>query len=175
VIGRHHNRQSPIANHQFADGLMRRLAIFISTCGYVGYAPVAPGTFGSAAGLAVFFAVRSTGSSFAEIAAIVVLFAVGIWAGTVAEHHFGGVDPGPIVLDEVVGMLITLFLLPVNGLGAFIGFLVFRVLDVIKPFPSASFEKLPGGLGVMADDAMAAIYGNLMMWGLMFVMPGLRA
>jgi phosphatidylglycerophosphatase A len=150
---------------------MRRLALFISTFGYVGYAPVAPGTFGSAAGLAVFYAVRSTGSLPVELTAIVVLFAIGIWSGTVAEHHFGGVDPGPIVLDEVVGMLITLCLLPVNGLGAFVGFLIFRVLDVIKPFPSARFEKLPGGLGVMADDGMAAIYGNLIMRALIFVAP----
>jgi phosphatidylglycerophosphatase A len=151
---------------------MRRLALFISTFGYVGYAPLAPGTFGSAAGLAVFYAVRSTGSVAVEIGAIAALFAIGIWAGTVAEHHFGGVDPGPIVLDEVVGMLITLCLLPVNLAGAIAGFVVFRVLDVIKPFPSARFEKLPGGLGVMADDGMAAIYGNLVMRGLIAVTPG---
>src|SRR5919108_1224593 len=98
---------------------MRRLALLVSTFGYIGYAPVAPGTFGSAAGLAVFYAVRSTGSAAVEVGTIAALFALGIWAGTVAEHHFGGVDPGPIVLDEVVGMLITLFLLPVNGMGAF--------------------------------------------------------
>jgi phosphatidylglycerophosphatase A len=107
-----------------------------------------------------------------EIATIVVLFAIGIWAGTVAEHHFGGVDPGPIVLDEVVGMLITLLLLPVNATGAIVGFVVFRILDVIKPFPSARFEKLPGGLGVMADDGMAALYGNLVMRVLMAIAPG---
>jgi phosphatidylglycerophosphatase A len=151
---------------------MRRLALLISTFGYVGYAPVAPGTFGSAAGLCVFYAVRLTGSAAVEVGAIVLLFAIGIWAGTVAEHHFGGTDPGPIVLDEVVGMLITLFLLPVNVAGAVVAFFVFRVLDVIKPFPSARFEKLPGGLGVMADDGMAAIYGNLTMRGLMLVAPG---
>lgn len=151
---------------------MRRLALFISTFGYIGYAPVAPGTFGSAAGLAVFFAVRSTGSTAVEIGIIAVLFAIGIWAGTIAEHHFGGVDPGPIVLDEVVGMLITLCLLPVNGIGVFVGFLVFRLLDVVKPFPSARFEKLPGGLGVMADDGMAAIYGNLAMQGAIWLLPG---
>jgi phosphatidylglycerophosphatase A len=151
---------------------MRRLALFISTCGYVGYAPFAPGTFGSAAGLAVFYVVRSTGSTVVELLAIVLLFAIGIWSGTAAEHHFGGVDPGPIVLDEVVGMLITLALLPVSPMGAFVGFVVFRVLDVIKPFPSARFEKLPGGLGVMADDGMAAIYGNLVMRALMAIAPG---
>ena len=151
---------------------MRRLALFISTVGYVGYAPFAPGTFGSAAGLAVFFAVRTSQSAVLELAVIAILFAVGIWSGTVAERHFGGVDPGPIVLDEVVGMLITLCLLPVNTAGAIAGFFVFRVLDVIKPFPSARFEKLPGGLGVMADDGMAAIYGNLAMRGLIFAAPG---
>ena len=151
---------------------MPRLGLFLATCGYLGYVPVAPGTFGSAAGLLVFLAVRSTGSIAVEIAVIVVLFAVGVWSGTVAEHHFGGVDPGPIVLDEVVGMLITLALLPVNLTGALVGFVVFRVLDVVKPWPSAQFEKLPGGLGVMADDGMAAIYWNLIMRGLVAVAPG---
>jgi phosphatidylglycerophosphatase A len=119
----------------------------------------------------VFYAVRSTGSVAVELAVIAFLFAIGIWSGTVAEHHFGGVDPGPIVMDEVVGMLITLALLPVTLTGAIVGFLVFRVLDVMKPWPSAGFEKLPGGLGVMADDGMAAIYGNLVMRGLIAVAP----
>ena len=151
---------------------MRRLGLVIATCGYIGYVPVAPGTFGSAAGLALFFLIRSTGSASVEAAAIVVLFALGIWSGTVAEHHFGGVDPAPVVMDEVVGMLITLAFVPVNATGALVGFLVFRVLDVFKPWPSAQFEQLPGGLGVMADDGMAAIYGNVVMRGLIWVMPG---
>ena len=151
---------------------MQRLGLFIATCGYLGYVPIAPGTFGSAAGLLVFAAVRSTGSVAVELAAIALIFAVGLWAGTVAEHHFGGIDPGPVVLDEVLGMLMTLALLPVNLTGAFVGFLVFRVLDVLKPWPSARFEKLPGGLGVMADDGMAAIYGNLLMRGFILLFPG---
>jgi phosphatidylglycerophosphatase A len=150
---------------------MRRLGVFIATCGYLGYVPVAPGTFGSAAGLAVFYAVRSTGSTGVELVVIAALFAIGIWSGTQAEHHFGGVDPSPVVMDEVVGMLITLALIPVNLTGAIVGFVVFRVLDVIKPWPSAGFEKLPGGLGVMADDGMAAVYGNLIMWGLIWLLP----
>jgi phosphatidylglycerophosphatase A len=150
---------------------MHRLGLLLATCGYIGYVPFAPGTFGSAAGLALFFAVRATGSVGVELAVIALLFAVGIWSGTVAEHHFGGIDPGPIVLDEVVGMLITLALLPVNITGAIVGFVVFRILDVLKPWPSARFETLPGGLGVMADDGMAAIYGNLIMRGLLAVAP----
>ena len=150
---------------------MRRLGLFIATCGYIGYAPIAPGTFGSAVGLIVFAAVRSSGSYAVEAAVIVVLFLIGVWSGTEAEHHFGGVDPAPVVMDEVVGMLITLAFLPVNWVGALVGFLVFRLLDVIKPWPAAGFERLPGGLGVMADDGMAAVYGNLVMHGLIAVAP----
>jgi phosphatidylglycerophosphatase A len=151
---------------------MHRVGLFIATCGYLGYVPVAPGTFGSAAGLAVFFLIRSTGSMALEVAAILVLFAIGIWSGTIAEHHFGGIDPAPVVMDEVVGMLITLAFVPVSLTGAIVGFLVFRVLDVFKPWPSARFERLPGGLGVMADDGMAAIYGNAVMHGLIWATPG---
>jgi len=151
--------------------MRRRLGLFIATVGYIGYAPIAPGTFGSAAGLAVFYGVRYLGSSATEIAVIVLLFAIGIWSGTEAEHHFGGVDPGPVVLDEVVGMLVTLALIPVNLGGAIVGFFVFRVLDIVKPWPSAQFEQLPGGLGVMADDGMAALYGNAIMRGLIWLVP----
>jgi len=151
--------------------MRRRLGLFIATVGYIGYAPVAPGTFGSAAGLAVFYLVRAAGSTTVELAAIVAIFAIGIWSGTEAEHHFGGIDPGPVVLDEVLGMLITLALLPVSGWGAFAGFLVFRVLDVIKPWPAGRLEGLPGGLGVMADDAMAAVYGNIVMRALLWAAP----
>ena len=153
---------------------MHRLGLFIATCGYLGYVPIAPGTFGSAAGLAVYVAVRSTGSVAVELAAIVVLFAIGLWSGTVAEHHFGGIDPAPVVMDEVVGMLITLALLPVNVWGAIVGFLVFRAMDVFKPWPARRLESLPGGLGVMADDGMAAIYANLVMRGLIALFPALR-
>ena len=151
---------------------MNRVALFLATCGYLGYVPIAPGTFGSAAGLAVFYAVRSSGSTVVELATIVGLFAIGVWSATAAERHFGGIDPGPVVLDEVVGMLITLALIPVSVTGAIVGFLVFRVLDIVKPWPAAAFERLPGGVGVMADDGMAAIYGNLVMHGLVRLVPG---
>ena len=151
---------------------MRRLGVFVATCGYIGYAPFAPGTFGSAAGLVAFYLVRQTGSVIVELAAIVVVFAVGVWSAHEAERHFGKTDPGPVVIDEVVGMLITLAFLPVNLTGAIAGFLVFRVLDVFKPWPSGRFEHLPGGLGVMADDGMAAIYGNLLMRAFIALAPG---
>jgi phosphatidylglycerophosphatase A len=148
-----------------------RLGLFVATCGYLGYVPVAPGTFGSVAGLIVFAAVRWSGSPALEVAAIILLFVIGVWSSNIAEKHFGGVDPAPVILDEVVGMLITLAFIPVNITGAIVGFLLFRLFDVIKPWPANRLEALHGGLGVMADDAMAAVYGNLVMRLLVFVAP----
>jgi phosphatidylglycerophosphatase A len=68
-------------------------------------------------------------------------------------------------------MLITLFLVPVNWIGMLAGFLVFRALDIVKPFPARSLERLPGGLGIMADDAMAAVYANLMLHAVYVLAP----
>jgi phosphatidylglycerophosphatase A len=149
---------------------MSRLGLVLATCGPVGYVPFAPGTFGSLLGLAVFVAMRATGSSGAEIGLIVILFAAGTWGGTVAERSLGS-DPGPVVIDEVFGMLVTLALLPVTVPGAIVGFILFRILDVFKPWPASRFERLPGGLGIMADDGMAAVYGNLIMRGLIWLAP----
>ena len=150
---------------------MTRLAVFIATVGYCGYFPFAPGTVGSAAGLVVYLLVWWSGSPIVEVGLIAVLFAAGVWAGTTAERYFGGVDPGPIVIDEVVGMLITLAFIPVGLSGAVAGFLLFRVFDVIKPFPARRLEELHGGLGVMADDAMAAVYANLALRLSMWLLP----
>jgi phosphatidylglycerophosphatase A len=149
-----------------------RLAVLLATAGYSGYFPIAPGTVGSAVGLLVYLIVRQSGPVALEIAVIVVLFAAGVWAGTIAEHYFGGIDPGPIVIDEVVGMLITLAFIPVGVTGAIAGFVLFRVFDVIKPFPAGRLERLHGGLGVMADDAMAAVYANLALRFVMWLTPG---
>jgi phosphatidylglycerophosphatase A len=150
---------------------MQRLALVIATCGYVGYVPVAPGTAGSAVGLALLGAVRLTGSVMVEIALLAVVAAAAIWSAGVAERHFGRTDPAPVIIDEVVGMLVTLLLLPVSVTGAGVGFLVFRLLDIVKPWPARGFEALPGGIGVIADDAMAAVYGYLIMRGLIGLAP----
>lgn len=150
---------------------MTRLAVFIATVAYCGYFPIAPGTVGSAAGLLVYLLVWWAESTVVEVGLIVVLFAAGTWAGTTAERYFGGIDPGPIVLDEVVGMLITLAFIPVGLSGAIAGFFLFRVFDVLKPFPARRLESLHGGLGVMADDAMAAIYANLTLRAVLWLAP----
>jgi phosphatidylglycerophosphatase A len=138
---------------------LTRVALLLATTLGVGYVPVAPGTFGSAAGLVLWFALPHT--ILVEAITIVVLFVVGSWSGTVAERHFGKTDPGQVVIDEVMGMIITLFVNPVGWRGAIVGFLLFRLADVVKPYPANRLESLPGGIGVMADDAMAAVYANL--------------
>lgn len=150
---------------------MTRLAVFVATAGYSGYFPFAPGTVGSAVGLVVYLLVWWSRSPILEAALIVVLFAAGTWAGTIAERYFGGIDPGPIVLDEVVGMLITLAFIPVDVSGAIAGFFLFRLFDVLKPFPARRLENLHGGLGVMADDAMAAVYANISLRALIWAVP----
>src|SRR5947208_7827891 len=142
-----------------ASGPRRVLGLAIATVFGVGYAPIAPGTFGSAAGLLVWWLLPA--SPVVQAIAIVAIFAAGSWAGSVAERHFGRSDPGQVVVDEVMGMLITLFLNPVGWAGALVGFLLFRVADIVKPFPANRLERLPGGVGVMADDGMAAVYANL--------------
>jgi phosphatidylglycerophosphatase A len=108
-----------------------------------------------------------------QAGAIVGVFVIGTWSATVAEQQLHTTDPGPVVIDEVLGMLVTLFLNPVSWVGALAGFLLFRIFDVIKPYPANRLERLHGGLGVMADDAMAAIYANLALRGTMMVVATL--
>jgi len=133
----------------------------VATALGVGYVPFAPGTFGSAVGLLLWFVLPS--SPIAQAAAIVVVCVVGSWSGSVAERYFGRVDPGHVVVDEVAGMLVTLFLVPVGWIGAIAGFLLFRISDIIKPYPANRLERLPGGIGIMADDVMAGVYANLVL------------
>jgi len=152
------NRDSGFG-HRTPNPQSRIPALLLSTALGVGYIPVAPGTFGSAAGLLLWALLPS--SPAAQGATIVGLFIVGSWSGGVAEQHFGRPDPGQVVIDEVMGMLITLFLNPVGWAGAALAFLLFRAADIAKPYPANRLERLPGGVGVMADDAMAAIYANL--------------
>jgi phosphatidylglycerophosphatase A len=153
---------------------MIRIALLVCTFGGVGYAPVAPGTFGSAAGIVVFLAVRALGlGPVAETALIAALTVAGGWSGTIAERHFGTTDPGAGVIDEVAGMLLTLYLLPAGWVIVTIGFFLFRALDVFKPFPARRLEQLHGGWGMMADDLMVAVYGNLALRVLLLLVPAL--
>jgi len=151
---------------------VNQLALFIATCAYVGHVPVAPGTFGSAAGVVLLLALRALGSSVLEIAVVLALLALGVWSATIAERASGRVDPGIVVIDEVAGMIVTMLFIPATTFSILAGFLVFRALDILKPWPARRFERLPGGAGIMADDVMAAVYGNLVMHVLVMAIPG---
>ncbi len=141
--------------------IVTTIALAVATVGGVGYVPFAPGTFGSAVGLLAWWLLGP--SAVVQGIAIAGLFAAGVWSGGVCEGHFRRTDPRQVVIDEVMGMLITLFLNPVGWLGALGAFLLFRIADVIKPFPADRLERLHGGVGVMADDGMASIYANLVL------------
>lgn len=141
------------------------VALSLATAFGVGYVPFAPGTFGSAVGLVIWALLPA--STLVHAAAILILFAIGTWSATAVERYFGGTDPGPVVIDEVMGMLLTLFMQPVGWIGAIGGFFLFRAFDVVKPYPADRLEQLPGGFGVMTDDAMAGIYANLVLWGIL--------
>jgi phosphatidylglycerophosphatase A len=146
-------------------------AVFLATVAYCGYFPIAPGTVGSAAGLVVYLLVWWTRSPLLEVALIAVTFAAGTWAATHAERYFGGIDPGPVVIDEVLGMLITLAFIPAGWSAMLAGFVLFRIFDVVKPYPANRLETFHGGFGIMADDAMAGVYANLALRLVMWLLP----
>ena len=150
---------------------MKALSVFVASFGYIGFFPIAPGTAGSFAALALFAFIKWVGMPAIEIAAIVAVFAIGVWAAHGTEIAMGRKDPGVVVIDEVLGMLITLALLPLSLLGIALGFLLFRVLDVIKPYPAAQLEHLHGGLGIMADDAVAGLYAHLVLRACVWMVP----
>jgi phosphatidylglycerophosphatase A len=100
-----------------------------------------------------------------------MVFGVGVWASTRTEVVLGSSDPGPVVIDEVLGMLLTLAWLPLSLTGVMVGFVLFRILDVVKPFPAGRFEHAPRGWGIMLDDAMAGVYGQLAMRVCIWLLP----
>ena len=141
---------------------MNRFAVLLATSLGAGYFPVAPGTAGSAVGIVIYLLTRQW-TAPEQIGLLAVISVVGVWAASEAARHFGRDDPGPVVIDEVAGQLLTLLLTGVGIGGAIVGFFLFRVLDIFKPWPARRLESLHGGLGIMADDLMVAVYGNLLM------------
>ena len=123
---------------------------------YTGYIPLASGTFGSMVAL-LFYAIPGFEKSYVIIPAILVFTFWGVHLGTKFESLYGK-DPGECTIDEVVGMWITLLFLPKDFFITLIAFVVWRTLDIIKPFPARKSESLKGGLGIMMDDIISAIY-----------------
>jgi phosphatidylglycerophosphatase A len=134
-----------------------RLAVAVATGLGAGYAPVAPGTAGSALGAAVLRLVPFSRAGLLAYFAAVTL--AGLWASHRAERLLGGKDPGRIVIDEVAGMTLTVLFLPLTARVVGAGFVLFRILDIVKPFPARGSQRLSGGPGVMVDDLIAGAYG----------------
>ncbi|MCK6555144.1 phosphatidylglycerophosphatase A [Candidatus Binatia bacterium] len=144
---------------------MRNLVLAVASAGYIGYIPVASGTFGSLVGIPLFWwfdEVRAT-SAVLYVLLFLVAVALAVWVAGRADAYLGEHDSHKIVIDEVVGYLAaTLFLAP-NLTTALVAFLVFRVLDVIKPYPAGAIDaRLPGGAGVVLDDVVSGVYTNLL-------------
>jgi phosphatidylglycerophosphatase A len=136
----------------------------ISTFFYVGYLPLVPGTFGSLAGVVIFYLVGQEPVKVLLSAAVATV--LGLAFSGRMEALTGKKDPGCVVIDEVSGMLIALSFLPPHNYGIIIvvmTFLIFRLLDTTKPYPANLFQKLRGGPGIMIDDIVAGLYTNLVL------------
>ncbi len=145
------------------DRLKNLIALVLASGFFVGFFPFASGTWGSLVGVALLWATRDLGLPFHSVL-IIALFVVGVWASGVTVKTLNQPDSSRIVIDEIVGMAITMYALPLTPYSLALGFFIFRFLDVLKPTPADWADaRVKGGMGVMLDDVIAAIYGNLWM------------
>ncbi|NTV93272.1 MAG: phosphatidylglycerophosphatase A [Chlorobiaceae bacterium] len=136
------------------------LAKVISTCGGLGYFPVAPGTFVSFIAVLLFVFTPLCRDITTLCIATVLCFAFGTWAGSVMETAYGD-DPSIVTIDELVGQWIALAVLPDGLISVVLAFMFFRYFDIAKPGPVDRAQQLPGGWGIMVDDLLAGIFANL--------------
>lgn len=151
----------------------QQAVLFFSTGFYSGYIPFAPGTFGTLAGLPLCYLVSlcPPGVGAVIIIAVIVL-AVGL--ADSSEKLLGRKDPGCIVIDEIAGMLVTLAGLPFSFFTVVLGFVLFRILDIFKPFPIRFLErKTPGGAGIVIDDIVAGLIANITLRIILYVVDKL--
>ena len=139
---------------------MNNILKFIATLGFIGYLPIAPGTWGTAAGLVFVMLLEPSATLYAVL--IVLGFLVGTVSSTVAERVIGQTDSGHIIIDEFIGFLVSVIFVP-QTYGYFVAaFFLFRFFDILKPFPVRQAERaLKGGIGIMTDDVLAGIYTNV--------------
>ena len=151
---------------------MRSIIIALASAGYVGYMPIASGTFGTLVAIPIFWAAHSLlgGAPILYTLAVAVAVAAACWIAGEAESAFGEHDSGKIVIDEVVGYLAATLLVAPTWTNTIAAFLVFRAFDVLKPFPAGYIDKnVGGGAGVVLDDVVAGLYSNLVLQILIFL------
>ncbi|MFP4573430.1 MAG: phosphatidylglycerophosphatase A [Desulfobacterales bacterium] len=143
--------------------LTDKLAIASATGGYIGKIPFAPGTFGSLVGLLLYYAMSRMPGLYAAVFLAAVI-AVAVWSSGRAEAIMGQQDPGSVVIDEIAGMGVVFAGLPFSWPLAVLGFILFRCIDIIKPFPVRWLEsRLSGGIGVVADDLAAGLICRILL------------
>jgi phosphatidylglycerophosphatase A len=145
---------------------MNRFSEILATFFYLGKVPWAPGTFGSLGGLLLFVGVA--GKPLVGVFLFVFILLGGIFAAGRVEKICGTKDPKCVVVDEVAGMFIVYFMIPIKIELFLLGFVLYRVLDIIKPFGARQLERLPGGWGIMGDDVLCGIYANLILQVLVY-------
>lgn len=131
----------------------------IATGAHIGYLRPAPGTLGSLLGLLLLWPLKP---GTVQVLVTLFLIGVGIVVADQAARIIGGQDPAAIVIDEIAGMAVAMLLLPPQVQERVVAFVVFRLFDVIKPFPARQAEGLPGGFGIVMDDLIAGLYANLL-------------
>jgi phosphatidylglycerophosphatase A len=139
----------------------KQLVLALATLGGVGYLPVAPGTWASLGAVAVWWLLSHL-SLWGYVLVLAVLLALSVPVAGAAEKYLGR-DNRAIVLDEMVGLLIALAGVPGHWMWVFLGFVLFRLLDILKPFPLKYVERLPGGWGVVLDDAAAGLLARMVL------------
>ena len=142
---------------------MKNFIILLATGFGVGYSPIAPGTLGTLVAIPIYYFLSNISSPIYEIT-LIGFFFLSVWISENAEISFGKKDDPRIVIDEMMGFLITMLWVPKTVRFIVIGFFVFRFFDILKPFPIRRLEKkLKGGFGVVLDDVMAGIYANIIL------------
>jgi len=142
---------------------MNRFILILATGFGVGYSPVAPGTLGTLVAIPVYYFLSEIPSPLYEIT-LIAFFFLSVWVSGNAERLLGKEDDQRIVIDEIMGFLITMLWVPKTIRFMVIGFFLFRVFDILKPFPIRHLEKkLKGGYGVVLDDVMAGVYANIIL------------
>lgn len=136
--------------------------LFMAQGAYVGRVPLAPGTAGTVVGVFLYLGMKGL-VPVHYLAISVLIFFIGTWAADRAEVILGRTDSPSIVIDEVVGYLVAMLVVPTGWIYIVSGFLLFRAFDILKPWPLKHLDKLHGGLGIMLDDIGAGVYANLVL------------
>jgi len=144
------------------SGLSGRTALAFSSWFGAGLFPRAPGTFGTLAALPAAFLMDAAGPLGGGFF-ILAFIGCAVWAAGITERVLGRKDPPEVVTDEVAGYMVTLYLLPLSWVYLTGAFFVFRILDIVKPFPVNRMERLSGGAGVVLDDVLAGVFANLIL------------